>query len=660
MKATAVKPFVPAVLLGLVAAALCFHEIAARLPLHLWQSALAHPDLTDPRQLIAIYSLLPRAALAILAGAALALAGNVFQRVMRNPLAEPATLGTSAGAYLALTIGTLLAPGMVGAGREVLALAGGLVSTLLVFLLALRRGLAPGPLVLAGLLMTFTCGSLTSVLLLYANPYDLSLYLWGAGSLSQNDWSAVAALAPRFLGCCVAIALMTRWLTILGMDDTTAKGIGLRIVLTRLLCLGVAVYLSVSVVCQTGVIGFVGLIAPAIARFAGARTLARQLVSSTLTGAASLWLTDQLTTLAAIGGREWLPAGSATALVGTPVLLFILLRAQITADPPRHTRPASRKTTHPRLKLGCLAGLLMFSALVALDVGNGVHGWTWARPDQLGDLIAWRLPRMTGAAAAGAMLAMAGVILQRLTGNDMASPEVLGLGGGASLALTVVLVISPAAGLGMQIGAMVVGALAMVAALLALERHARLNPDRLLIGGIALAALANVLVVTALSTGLPALGRLKVWMAGATDQLSATQATIGLLCALVFAFTSPLYRRWLDILPLGHASAQAIGAHPRRAQLLLILIAAGMAAAATLLIGPLAFIGLMAPRLAALLGFRQPNFHIMASASVGAFIMIVADWLGRSLLFPYEIPAGLMTALIATPSFLWLLGRRTA
>ncbi|MDE1991483.1 MAG: Fe(3+)-hydroxamate ABC transporter permease FhuB [Rhizobiaceae bacterium] len=656
--APTVKPFVPALCLIVLAAALSIHGIELRLPVNLWSAVISHPDLTDPRQLVVLYSMLPRAALAILSGAALALAGSVFQQVMRNPLAEPATLGTSAGAYLALTIGTLLVPGLVGAGRELFALVGGLAATLLVFFLALRRGLAPGLLVLAGLIVTFACGSLTSVLLLYANPYDLSLYLWGAGSLSQNDWSAVNTLLPRLLGCIILIALLARSLTILGLDDATAHSIGLPVFSMRLLSLSVAVYLSVAVVCAVGAIGFVGLIAPAVARFAGARTPRMRLISSALTGAGLLWLTDQLLLLGATSGREFLPTGAATALLGTPVLLLILMRGQLPADPPRDSAVEIRRATRPWRLIAGLVCLLILFLLVALDFARGIDGWAWAGPRDVIELLAWRGPRTIGAASAGAILALSGSILQRLTGNDMASPEVLGLGGAASLALAILLLAFPTAGLESQLAAMLLGALVAVATLLALGRHFHFNPERLLISGVAIAALANVLVVAALSTGLPALARLKIWMAGATDQLTAQQAGIAAAFALFFALATPLLRRWLEILPLGQASAQAMGVRPRRAQLILMLWAALLTAAATLLIGPLGFIGLMAPRLAALSGLRSPTSHLLGAAAIGALIMIIADWLGRTLLFPYEIPAGLMASLIATPYFVWLLWSR--
>ncbi len=654
----ALKGHIPAIGLIVLAAALSLCGLERELPLALWQRALTHPDFTDPRQLVALYSQLPRALTAILAGMALALAGVVFQQIARNPLAEPATLGTSAGAYLALTVGTVLFPGLFGVSRELTALAGGAAATLLVFALSWRRGLAPGALILAGLIVSFICGSVSSVLLLYANPYDLSLYLWGGGSLSQNDWSTVLTLLPRLACCAAALGVLARPLTLLGLDDAAARSIGLPVIWTRLAGLVIAVYLSVSVVCTVGIIGFIGLIAPAMARFAGARTLRQQIVYAPMIGAGLLWSTDQCLLLGTGGGREWLPAGAATALIGAPVLLAMLLRGSLPADPPGPGINMTARSRRPwAIVLGAV-GLLTILAVIALDLGKGVGGWYWASPEQLDGLVAWRGPRATGAAAAGAMLALSGAILQRITGNDLASPEILGLGGGATLALVILALVAPAAGAGWQFAAMCGGAGAVTAALLALGRSTSFSSDRFLISGVAIAALTNAIVVAALATGAPPLQNLKLWMAGSTGQVSAGQALTGLALALAFLAVVPLLRRWLDLLPLGHAAARAAGLHAQRALFMLVLLAAALAAAATLIVGPLAFVGLMAPRLAAHWGIRQPTAQLFGAAAIGAVIMLAADWLGRTLLFPYEMPAGLMASLIGAPFFIWILWAR--
>ncbi|GGF71553.1 hypothetical protein GCM10007301_34080 [Azorhizobium oxalatiphilum] len=128
--------------------------------------------------------------------------------------------------------------------------------------------------------------------------------------------------------------------------------------------------------------------------------------------------------------------------------------------------------------------------------------------------------------------------------------------------------------------------------------------------------------------------------------------------ALVLAAVTPLTRRWLDILPLGTATARAAGVDIHRSQILLLLMASLPTGAAVLAIGPLSFVGLMAPHLARMTGWRSASAQLVMSAIFGAIIMSLADWGGRNLLFPYQIPAGMLAALVGTPYFIAQLWKR--
>ncbi len=88
-----------------------------------------------------------------------------------------------------------------------------------------------------------------------------------------------------------------------------------------------------------------------------------------------------------------------------------------------------------------------------------------------------------------------------------------------------------------------------------------------------------------------------------------------------------------------------------------MLAAALFTGAATLVVGPLSFVGLMAPHMARMMGLQRPMAQLYGSAVLGAFIMVAADWLGRNLLFPYQIPAGLLATLVGGPYFMWQVGR---
>ncbi len=648
-------------IVALLAAAAVAHGLLTSLPLALWPKVFSNPNLDDVRQLLVVYSFLPRVVVALLCGAALSLAGAIFQQVMRNPLAEPTTLGVSAGASLALTLSLAFAPGLLAFGREWIALVGAGVATLAVFGLAWGRGLAPLVLILAGMIVGLYCGAVTAGVQLFENPYMQSVYLWGAGSLSQQDWTIVFYLLPRLAIAGVLVALMARPLTILDLEDEGARSLGLSLFGVRLIALVIAVSLSAFVVSAVGIIGFIGLAAPALVRLAGARRFGQQLLWAPLLGAALLCLTDQIVQWASGGGQELVPTGAATALLGAPLLLWMLPRMRGAGEPLRsQTGDIPRRAPYPWLLVGAAMLLLAVGVLISLHLGQNGHGWHWSTWDQLQPILRWRAPRMLGALAAGAMLAVAGALMQRMTGNPMAAPEILGIGSGAALGMILLVMVSSDADRLAQLGATAAGAFAVLAVILLIGRKASYAPTRILLAGIAVGALVGVLTLVFMASGNPRVSQLQSWMAGATDLITWPEALFACIIAAILVAATPFARRWLDILPLGSETPRALGLDLSRSRLVILLLVALLTATATLTIGPLGFVGLMGPHLARMMGLQKPLPQLLGSAALGALIMVAADWLGRTIMFPYQVPAGLIATLIGGPYLMFLLRRRTA
>lgn len=249
--------------------------------------------------------------------------------------------------------------------------------------------------------------------------------------------------------------------------------------------------------------------------------------------------------------------------------------------------------------------------------------------------------------------------MQRLTGNPMASPEVLGISVGASLGVIVsVFVAGQAAGPGSIFSASA-GAFSVLALMLSLGSRAAYSPERMLLTGIALGTAFGALVSMLLALGDPRLGALLNWMAGSTYHVTANDALVACLVATALMALTPFLARWLEILPLGEAAARSVGINLGRSRLAALLLSAVATGAATLIVGPLSFVGLMAPHIARMAGFQRVMPHMMGSALLGAFIMLVADWLGRNLLFPFQVPAGLLATVIGGPYFLWLMWKKS-
>ncbi len=631
----------PALLFGLLvfaAGGLTLQGLGQRLPVEAW-GALWSPDQADIGQLLVHYAWAPRLVMAWLAGAGLGLAGAIFQQALRNPLASPTTLGVSAGAHLALAAALTWAPGLVAPGREWVTLAGGGIAAACVFALAWRQALSPLALVLAGLTFSLYCGALGAILLLLDTNSLTPLFIWGGGSLAQQGWGGVAWLAPR-LGIVLLLVLpLLRPLVLLGLDDDGGRSLGLSPVVARLIALALGVAASALVVAAVGVIGFVGLAAPTLAQLGGARRLRDRLVWAPLVGALLLWLTDQVVQRAGGLYGDMLPTGAATALLGSPLLLWLLPRLRRNVEPP-HGGVAARRIIRPGAALAAGLAVLGLVVCLALAVGQGPGGWQVG----LGAVLPWRAPRVAAAMAAGAMLAMAGTLMQRLTANPMASPELLGINAGAISGLLVLSFVVAVPSLALQTAAGACGAL--------------LTLGLLLLAGLALSAFFDSVAGMMMASGDPRAAALVYWMSGSTYRVHGPEAAAALAVAALGLGLAPLCARWLDILPLGEATARGLGVDLRRARLAVMLLTALLAAAATLVVGPLSFVGLLAPHLARLIGFQRAVGQILAAALIGAVVMIAADWLGRTLLFPRQLPAGLIAALIGGPYLMFLLRRR--
>ncbi|KOC87265.1 Fe(3+)-hydroxamate ABC transporter permease FhuB [Winslowiella iniecta] len=639
-------------LMLLLALLLTFNNFHSQLALPLWRQAFFSPDERDVSQMLFHYSMLPRTLLSLLVGAGLGLAGALFQQILRNPLAEPSTLGVSAGAQLGLTLATLYAASWGETGQQLATLAGAIVIGLLVMLVASGKRMSPVTLILAGLMLGMYCGAVKSLLALFNHDRLQSLFIWSSGMLNQNDWSNVTFLWPRMLLAVLLIALMIRPLNLLGLEDGVVRNLGMRLALVRFSGLMLAVVLSAMLVSVAGVIGFIGLFAPVIARLFGARRLPARLALSTLTGAVLLLISDQAVMLLATVWIE-IPTGAATALVGAPVMLWLLtrLRHQQVSGSERSPARQKERALTPALLMAIVL-LMVVMIVLALFSGDALSSWVDSQA-----VWQFRWPRVVAALAAGAMLAAAGTLIQRMTGNAMASPEVLGVSAGAACAMVLLMFLVPGDNVIWQFPAGCLGAALTLMVILLLAQRGGLSPTRMLLTGVALSTVYGTFLTLFLVSGDPRISSVLSWLSGSTYRVTATQASWTAALALLLLLLTPLLARWLTILPLGSFTAQAIGIPLKRSRILILLLASALIAAATLCVGPLSFIGLMAPHLARMAGFRRAMPQLMVAIAAGAGLMLLADGIGRVIIFPYQIPAGLLATFLGAPWFIWLLRR---
>lgn len=633
-------------------------ELSRQLPGALWWQALFSPELDDARQAVVHFSWLPRLAICLLAGAALGLAGTLMQQVLRNPLASPTTLGVASGAQLALMMVTLLAPSWLLIGREWIAMAGGSLAMGLVFALAWRRQLNPVVIVFAGLVINLYLAAISMGLLLFFQEELKGLLVWGSGSLAQNSWSGVGYLLPRLLLAAMLAAVLVRPLAVLELDDASARSLGVSLKHLRLAGLGLAVFVTACVVSVVGLIGFIGLAAPAMVRLLGVRKLAQRLLWALILGALLLAATDLLLQTLSRFWPVLIPTGAMTALLGAPLLLWLIPRLGFKQSSPK-ANSSLQLARHPaptRL-VGLMVLGLAAAVIASLLFGQGMGGWHWPSWLRWQAQLEWRLPRTLAAGAAGVLLALAGTLLQRVSNNPMASPELLGVSGGTFMGVIAAALLLPALPLPMMLLGGLVGAFACLLLLVLINRRNGFQPERILLSGIAITALFEPLQAIALANGDLRVQQLLSWMSGSTYYVTQPVALALVVLALLMLAACLLVSRWLDLMPMGPAVATALGVRLSRAQLVILLLVAVLTANATMVIGPLSFAGLLAPHLARLMGLVRARWHLLGAAGCGALLMVSADWIGQQILFPQEVPVGLVSTLLGGAYFIWCLRR---
>lgn len=270
---------------------------------------------------------LPRISMALLVGTGLGVSGAILQGIIRNPLASPDVIGITKGAGLAAVIVIILFPGLPLISLPIAALFGAGIVTAILYLFAYRQGIRPATLALVGIALGAICQAGIQ-LLTVKFPLETNVALiWLTGSLWGKDWGDVWLLLPWIIVLFPVSILLASKLDVLTLGDDVAEGIGESVRRARLILLIVAVFLAGTSVAVVGTIGFIGLIAPHIARQLVGSKHHYLLPASALVGMCLLLLADGL-------GRGVLPpteipAGIFTAVIGAPYFLFLLRRLQL-------------------------------------------------------------------------------------------------------------------------------------------------------------------------------------------------------------------------------------------------------------------------------------------------------------------------------------------
>lgn len=271
---------------------------------------------------------IPRALLAAIVGAGLATAGAVLQGLMRNGLADSYVLGVSSGASLGAALAMLMGLRLTvfGLGSVTPSAFIGATLTLIAVVFIARRmaGNSTLGLLLAGIAMSSFLSAIVSLLVFFSRERIQPIIFWTMGGFGARSWNHLLAVTPYIaIGYAVAY-LMNRQLTAISLGDETAHHLGINVPKTRLVLLGASALLTAAAVSVSGVIGFVGLMIPHMARIISSHNYRRLLPTSALLGAAFLVTADLIARV--IVRPAELPVGIITALCGGPFFIYLLSR----------------------------------------------------------------------------------------------------------------------------------------------------------------------------------------------------------------------------------------------------------------------------------------------------------------------------------------------
>ena len=532
--------------------------------------------------------LLPTLLMALLCGGLLAQSGTVVQTALGNAFASPSTIGISAGALLGAMVINLVFDDPSIWLVWLSAFSFSLVIALFILLLSQVIGGGKLQLILIGMAMSLAVGALSSAIMIYAEQRMDGLFLWGSGNIGQTDSQLVSLIFLPALLLLTFPLLCHRQLDMLSLGDDTANVVGLSVRRWRAILLFLAVLQASLVTAMVGVLGFVGLMAPHLARMLGFNKSRQQLICASIVGALLVLIAELFSRSLPVSGFR-LPTGVLTVLLGMPFFLYLLSRKKgamsMVMQDSGFGLPALIKL--PKfLALSIPAALVFITAMIF-----------W--PNQIGfELTVWRL---VVAILAGMGLGMAGCALQALFRNPMASPDISGASSASVLCIIGALQVWPDASRVDLFLFALVGA-GIVVAILFIAMRFQFRVSQLALLGIAISAWCGTIASMVLTFGAGAASVTVLWLTGTTYGADAQIGWLLMAVTLPCCVVLLALVRHLDLFTLGEDWGVHLGQPLMKLRLLILFLVVLLTAAAVAAVGAIAFVGLLSPHILRLLG----------------------------------------------------------
>lgn len=292
----------------------------------LWNNIIGNPDGSLAEFVVMTYRA-PRIVTGIVAGAGLGAAGAVMQAILRNPLADPFTTGISSGASFGATLALGLGISMASASYAVVANAFvfSLIPMVVIIVVSKMKSTSPTTMIMAGIAVMYIFNACSTLIKLWSDEETISsIFAWSVGSIDANSWPNVAIMLAVTAVGLVVLQLLSRRLNVLSTGDESARSMGVNAGQLRILSLLVVSLVAASIVSFTGLIGFVGLVCPHIARMVIGSDSRYLIPASAVFGAALLLAADTVGRI--IIAPQVIQVGVITAFIGAPLFLYLIVR----------------------------------------------------------------------------------------------------------------------------------------------------------------------------------------------------------------------------------------------------------------------------------------------------------------------------------------------
>ncbi|HDZ4936356.1 TPA: iron ABC transporter permease [Campylobacter jejuni] len=589
---------------------------------------------------------LSRFFMCLLCGFLLAFSSLILRIVMQNPLASDTTLGVAPSASFAILIATLFFPSFLNISKVLMGFAGAFSVLFLIFIFMLKRRLNSTSIILLGLISGMIFGALSSLLMLFYPEESKAFLLFNSGYFTQNGFKDVVEFFCYAGVALVSLYFFIPYFKILNLGDELASSVGQNIFYVKFFALCLSAYFITLVVSFVGVISFLGLFASVFVEFFKIKNIRKEFIICGFLGFFLLFVVDLLLQILQILKGVNLPTGGVLALIGSPLLIFAVFRML-------------KETFNDDIYISCcfkekyvIVGLILL-VLMLFFLNLYFDFSTLNFKNMPDEILALRLNKLAILLLCGILLALVGFILQKLSFNPMASPEMLGINSGASLGVLFALYFSLEY---IQIFA-IIGALLVLCFLFFLSVQFNINMQKIILIGIAI-----MFFVDALGKIFLASGDFKAYVFLAYTQAGLINIDENLSLSLliytgIFLFILYILYPSLKIFSLGENCALSVGLNITKVRIIFLSLSAFACALSALCIGPFSFVGLLAAHIVRLLGIKKLYNQLLSTALLGICLMFLAYFISKIALFPYEIPLGIVATLLGSICLFFMIKR---